>query len=115
MKKLIALSLSLFCVLLMGSVAFGWSSAISGKTMVGINYLTWGTYTDLSTEAVSITTGLSTVRAFGTNVNTGETFVTGYNSTVESDAIYAKAIAGVIKIKANNNDVKDGTWWAIGR
>ena len=111
MKKAFFLLLALSVV--WSSMAFAWSSAISGKTTVGINYMTWGTYTDLSTEAVSITTGLTTIRGFGTHVNTGESFIN--NSTTETDAIFAKAIAGVISIKANNNDVKDGTWWAIGR
>lgn len=111
MKKFIAF---LLIVLFFGSACFAsWSSARTGKTTVGINYLTWGTFTDLSTEAVSITTGLTAIWAFGVNVNTGETFVN--NSTTESDAIFAKNIAGIISLKADNNNVNDGTWWAIGR
>ncbi|MEA3493356.1 MAG: hypothetical protein U9R38_03095 [Candidatus Margulisiibacteriota bacterium] len=113
MKK--ALLLLLVSVLFCGSVFATWSSSITGKTMTGINYLTWGTFTEVTDEANSITTGLNTIYAFGTNVNTGETFVN--NSTTESDALYAYAIplTGSIEVKVNNNNANNGTWWAIGR
>jgi len=112
MKKLFVILL-VFCfgLAVVSSCVFGaFSSAISGKTMLGINYMTWGTFTGITAETGSITSGLTTIRAFGVNVNTGEAFAADGSSEV-----FATAQRGTLQLKSADTTARGGTWFVIGR
>jgi hypothetical protein len=71
MKKLL---IALVLILALGGVcsAATMTSTVEGKTLLGINYLVWGSFRDASSEARSINTGLRTLRAYGANYATSE-------------------------------------------
>ena len=109
MKRFIAFLL-VFGVVLSATSAFAvYSSAISGKTTVGINYLAWGTFTGITVEARSVTTGLSAIRAFGASVNSTEAY------DASTSEVYAQAVGGKIYLKSGDATARGGSWWAIGR
>jgi len=92
----------LFVCLLMSSVALGLTATISGKTMMGPNYMVWGTVTGITTEAVGFSTGLTAIRAFG------------INNTTTPEAIKASVSGGTMSVDVETT-TSSGSWWAIGR
>lgn len=92
----------LFVCLLMSSVAFGLTATISGKTIMGPNYMVWGTVTGITTEAVGFSTGLTSIRAYG------------INNTTTPEAISASIGGGSITVEVEVT-TSSGSWWAIGR
>ena len=103
--------LALVIVLIFASGAFcTMTSAISGKTMVGNNYLIWGTFTTAANTATAITTGLNQIRACGLNEGISETIA----GTVATQVICSPS-GGTLYIKAAYTNTPSGTWWVIGR
>lgn len=86
------------------------TSAISGKTMVGNNYLIWGTFTTAANTATAITTGLKSIRACGLSEGISETIA----GTVATQVICSPS-GGTLYIKAAYTNTPSGTWWVIGR
>ena len=110
MKRFIAFLL-IFGTCMSACAFAAFSSAISGKTTVGINYLTWGTFTGITAETNSITSGLTAIRAYGVTINTAEAFASDGSSEV-----YAFSTStGVIRVKSAVSTARGGKWWAIGR
>lgn len=107
MKKLIAILLVLgLCLPVLATTTF--SHGHTGKTTVGINYLTWGYFNNASSEAGSLTTGLTTIRAFGLNI-TSEVVVNSMKTTVSGGTITVYSTTEV------TGQTPDGLWWAVGR
>ncbi len=111
LKKIISICLALAVLV---TPAFAFSTTVTGKTIMGPNYMMFGTFTGATTTAAhSITTGLSSIRAFGV-----------YTNTTTRDAMTATPSAGTLSVRRlalsitgslTPEALADGYWFAIGK
>lgn len=110
MKKTLVffLALSLLCGVSFATMVSG----RLGKTMVGINYLVWGYFSNAGTVEADIKTGLTTIRAFGLNITSEARQDIGVQLRTQINV-------GTIEVMANTTletvSAPDGLWWAVGR
>lgn len=104
----------LIAVLIVMALAFScfatMTSAISGKTMLGNNYMVYGTFTSAANTATAITTGLKDIRAAGVECSTAET-IAGTTAT----QVIGYPVGGTLYIKAAHTNTPSGKWFVIGR
>ena len=116
MKKLLVILLVLgFCL----SVAWATTTLTyeaTGKTMVGPNYLVWGTFGNASSEAGNIVTGLKTIYAFGLNITSEATFPSPLKTELNAGTIVVTATqeSKAWMTTPEAASTPDGYWWGIG-